>query len=54
MELELIEQIREALSKAIAIERPKLKEGQTLKTEINIIDKGIKVHVYPVSIEEDE
>ena len=38
--------IMEALRKAI--ERPKLKEGQKLKSEISIVDGGIKVHVYPI------
>tara|TARA_R110000822_G_scaffold85722_1_gene200368 strand:- start:1342 stop:1521 length:180 start_codon:yes stop_codon:yes gene_type:complete len=40
--------IMEALRKAIEIERPKLKEGQKLKSEISIVDGGIKVHVYPI------
>jgi len=42
------------LRKAIDIETPKLKQGQTLKTEISFLEEGVKVHVYPVSIEEDE
>ena len=49
-----MEQVMEALRKAIDIETPKLKEGQTLKTEISLVEEGVKVHVYPITIEEDE
>tara|TARA_R100000963_G_C4544580_1_gene40195 strand:- start:149 stop:343 length:195 start_codon:yes stop_codon:yes gene_type:complete len=43
-----VKQIMQALEKAIETETPKLKEGQKLKSEISIVDGGIKVHVYPV------
>tara|TARA_R110000787_G_scaffold2224_4_gene8871 strand:+ start:213 stop:386 length:174 start_codon:yes stop_codon:yes gene_type:complete len=51
---EQMEQVMKALRKAIEIETPKLKEGQTLKTEISLVEEGVKVHVYPITIEEDE
>tara|TARA_R110002126_G_scaffold206337_1_gene353532 strand:- start:191 stop:364 length:174 start_codon:yes stop_codon:yes gene_type:complete len=51
---EQMKEVMEALRKAIDIETPKLKEGQKLKSEISFVDEGIKVHVYPVAIEEDE
>ena len=43
-----VKQIMQALEKAIETETPKLKEGQKLKSEISIVDGGIKVHVYRV------
>ena len=55
---EQMEQIMKALRRAIEIETPKLKEGQTLKTEISLVEEGVEVHVYPITIqkylEEDE
>jgi len=40
--------VKKAIDKAIAIQTPKLKEGQTLKVDVNFVDEGIRVDCYPV------
>ena len=37
----------------IAIETPKLKEGQTLKVDVKFVDEGLRVDCYPVDKSEE-
>ena len=48
-----IDLVKKAIDDAIAIEAPKLKEGQTLKVDVKMVDEGLKVHCYPVDKSEE-
>ena len=52
MEKSKLALFNEAMRKAIEIETPKLKEGQTLKVDIKTTDEGLLIHAYPVEKKE--
>ena len=54
MESNISSLVKKAIDEAMAIELPKLKEGQTLKVDIELVDEGLKVHCYPVDKGEEE
>tara|TARA_R100001510_G_C7537462_1_gene126409 strand:- start:432 stop:608 length:177 start_codon:yes stop_codon:yes gene_type:complete len=54
MESNISSLVKKAIDEAMAIELPKLKEGQTLKVDIELVDEGLMVHCYPVDKGEEE
>jgi len=48
-----IDLVKKAIDNAIAIETPKLKEGQTLKVDVKFVDEGLRVDCYPVDKSEE-